>query len=133
MYRESIPCEENPGASLLGQTIDPAYRLTSLLDSSGTCDVYRAWDHSDDRYVVVKLLRLRCEPPVLERITKHIRSLCYEAFPHVVPVLAHGIHQGYPYVILPYLAGGTLRQRRPTENHRALHAHPALRFTWLPR
>lgn len=118
---------------LLGTTLGPGYRLVALLDAEGRADAYRAWDHTADRYVVVRVGRFSLPPEAYERLAWHGGQLFDHSLPHSVPALDHGLHYGRPYVTVPYLAGGTLRLRRPNDNGRLLLPHPALLHTWLPQ
>jgi serine/threonine protein kinase len=120
-------------ADLVGQTIDPGYRLVALLDAGGFNAVYRAWDHAVDRYVAVKVAGPHADGIRPEDLQRRMRAFDWQPLPQVVPALASGSHQGLPYVVLPYLAGGTLLLRRPSENGRPLRAHPALLHGWLPK
>ena len=118
---------------LLGTTLGPGYRLVALLDSEGLACAYRAWDHTGDRYVVVRVGRFSLSPEAFERLEWHSGQLFERSLPHSVPAIDRGIHDGQPYVVVPYLAGGTLRLRRPHDNGRPLLPHPALLHTWLPQ
>jgi tetratricopeptide (TPR) repeat protein len=122
----------HPPNNLLGQTIGPGYRLVALLDATGRAAVYRAWDYTADRYVVVKVAHRAADAAALERVQRDVLTFGEAALPNVVPMLASGSHGLSPYVVLPYLAGGTLRQRRPIDNNRPLLAHPSLLHAWLP-
>ena len=118
---------------LLGTTLGPGYRLVALLDSEGRACAYRAWDHTADQYVVVRVGRFSLAPEAFARFEGHSGQLFDSSLPHSVPVIDRGIHDGQPYVVVPYLAGGTLRLRRPHDNARPLLPHPALLHTWLPQ
>ena len=65
----------------------------------------------DGRPVAVKLLA-RKDEPALRRFEREVRlqsALGEEA--GFVPILATGVHEGSPYLVMPFLEGGTLRQR----------------------
>lgn len=116
---------------LLGQAVGRGYRCVALLDGSGKTLAFRAWDHSADRYVVVKVGRMPASAAMLSRFSVDAPLSEYNAA-GVVSAIDHGVHAGAPYVVLPYLAGGTLRQRRPLDDDRPLLAHPSLLHKWLP-
>ena len=121
-----------PPTNLLGHTIGPGYRLVALLDATGHAAVYRAWDHTAERYVAVKVARAPADAAVLERLQRDVLTFCEPALPNVAAAIESGIHGGHPYVVLPYLAGGTLQLRRPMKDDRPLRAHPSLLHAWLP-
>ena len=118
---------------LLGATLGAGYRLVALLDAEGRADAYRAWDHAADRYVVVRLGRFSLTPEAFERLEWHSGQLFDGALPHSAPVIDRGTYHDRFYIAVPYLAGGTLRLRRPNDSGRLLLPHPALLHTWLPQ
>jgi hypothetical protein len=118
-------------SQLLGQTIGPGYRLVALLDASGHSFTFRAWDHGTDRYVVVKVCPAHASAAALAAFAAD-SPLAESVAAGLLPVIEYGVHGLSRYVVLPYLAGGTLRQRRPKENDQPRRAHPALLYAWLP-
>lgn len=118
---------------LVGTTLGPGYRVVAKLASTGTSTVYRAWDHTADHYVVVKIPNADtlATTGVADRFDQEMASLREIFHPNLLPILDHGRHGDMPYAILPYLAGGSLRQRRPAKNGMPVTAHPALLHRWL--
>ena len=118
---------------LVGSTLGPGYRVVAKLASTATATVYRAWDHSADRYVVVKIPNAETQAVagVADRFDDEMASLREIFHPNLLPILESGRHGNIPYVVLPYLAGGSLRQRRPAKNGLPVAAHPALLHRWL--
>ncbi len=47
----------------------------------------------------------------LDRFAREIRSLIHLSHPHIVKVFDVGDHEGHPYVVMEYLAGGSLKDR----------------------
>ncbi|MFM7289847.1 MAG: protein kinase domain-containing protein [Planctomycetia bacterium] len=117
----------------VGCVLGPGFRVVAKIASTNTSTVYRAWDHTDDKYVVVKTPsdETLAVADAAERFDQEVASRQAVFHPHSLPTLDHGRHEGIPYVILPYLAGGSLRQRRPAENGVPVAAHPALLHRWL--
>ncbi len=80
--------------------------------------VYRAVDRNLGRDVVIKTPRLDIlATPAAARFTREIRSLVALVHPHIVHILDAGEHEGVPFVVLEYLAGGSLQSRRPVGPH----------------
>jgi serine/threonine protein kinase len=89
------------------------YQVTAKLGEGGMAIVYRAHDAQQDRDVVVKAPRstLLQEAEFTARFLREIRSLVDLAHPHIVEVIDVDEHEGMPFAILRYLAGGSLRDR----------------------
>jgi serine/threonine protein kinase len=89
------------------------YQVTAKLGEGGMAIVYRAHDTRRDRDVVVKVPRstLLQESEFTVRFLREIRSLVDLAHPHIVEVIDVDAHEGVPFAILRYLAGGSLRDR----------------------
>jgi eukaryotic-like serine/threonine-protein kinase len=96
---------------LNGQTIG-AYQLLEHLGAGGMAEVYRAHDPRLGRDVALKLVRpalLGRDPQALERFTREARTLARLNHPQIVAVFDYGEHEGRPYLVLDYVAGGTLK------------------------
>jgi hypothetical protein len=76
-----------PPTNLLGHTIGPGYRLVALLDATGHAAVYRAWDHTAERYVAVKVARAPADAAVLERLQRDVLTFCEPALPNVAAAI----------------------------------------------
>lgn len=96
-----------------GRNLDERYRVERLLGRGGMGSAFLALDAKVGRRVVVKAPHeeLLTDPEFRERFGREIRSLLDLEHPHVVRVIDVGDADGVPYVVLPYLGGGTLRDR----------------------
>lgn len=74
------------------------YRLAERVGGSAQTDLWRAYDQRTQRDVAVKFSRQGATPP-LPRLH----------YPGLLPILAHGEHAGRPYIVRPYIKGGSLR------------------------
>lgn len=105
------------------------------MGAGGMGVVYRAWDRSHDRYVVVKTPRreLLGDAKFVARFEQELTALRALAFPSIVPIVDLGEFEGIPYAVMPYLAGGSLKQRRsqrPDKTHAP--EEPSSLWRWLP-
>lgn len=111
------------------------YRIVARIGAGGMGVVYRAWDHQSQRYVVVKTpkrellgderFRLRFAQEL-----SALRTLCHGS---VVPIVDLGTEQDIPYALMPYLAGGSLKQRRPLlPDGTTAPDEPGALWRWLP-
>jgi tRNA A-37 threonylcarbamoyl transferase component Bud32 len=102
----------SPSASLLSGVLAERYVIEGEIGRGGTAIVYRARDRQRGIAVAVKVMREDLITTVsLERFMLEIRRTMTLQHPHIVPVLDSGQHQGMPYSVLPFMDGGTLRER----------------------
>ncbi len=90
------------------------YEVIAKLGEGGMGFVYRARDRNLDTDVVIKVPRpaLMQDLEFAGRFTREARSLVKLAHPHVVKISEVGEHAGLPFVVLQFLAGGSLRDRQ---------------------
>ncbi len=100
----------NPMQSLAGKTIG-RYHLLEPLGEGGMATVYKAFDTRLERPVAVKVIRtdFGTDPQFLQRFEREARALARLSHPHIVHVLDAGEQDGAPYLVMEYLAGGTLK------------------------
>jgi formylglycine-generating enzyme required for sulfatase activity len=91
------------------------YHVVGFLGEGGMGYVYRARDETLGTDVVVKVPHAEsiAVPGVRERFSREIRSLVQLAHPNIVRVTDVGEHSGLPFVVLQFLGGGSLEDRRP--------------------
>lgn len=89
------------------------YRLEASLGRGGMAEVFRATDERLGRAVAVKvILPSYAEQPLfVERFLREARLVAALEHPNVVPVYDFGEHQGAPFLVMPFLEGGTLAAR----------------------
>jgi len=98
---------------LIGQSLG-RYHILEQLGEGGMATVYKAYDTRLERNVAVKVIRKSAfGSEVIERILKRFdreaKALARLNHPNIVPVIDYGEYVGAPYLVMPYLSGGTLK------------------------
>jgi len=90
-----------------------SYVLGEHLGSGGNCDVYRARQEGLDRDVAIKLQKPDVAAAANERrrFLREARTCAGLDHPAILPVYEVGEHEGRPYLVMPYVAAGTLADR----------------------
>jgi serine/threonine protein kinase len=91
------------------------YYLSERLGEGGMAVVYKAHDVRLERDVAIKIIRRGAFPTdafeeVLKRFEREAKSLAKLSHPNIVKVHDYGEHEGSPYLVMEYMAGGTLRK-----------------------
>ncbi|MEO8054237.1 MAG: serine/threonine-protein kinase [Acidobacteriota bacterium] len=112
---------------LSGRTLG-RYRLESVLGRGGMADVWRAVDVKLARTVAVKVIHASYaeDPHFAERFLREARVVASLEHPNILPVYDFGEEDGMPFLVMPHLAGGTLRERL-----RGAPAPPGLAAAWI--
>jgi len=92
------------------------YRILEKIGEGGMAVVYKAYDPKLDTEVAVKVIRIDdLAPRVLERTLKRFsreaKALAQLTHPNIVKVHDYGEHEGSPYIVIPYISGGTLKEK----------------------
>ena len=116
---------------------DGRYRIIGRLDKGSMGHVYRAHDRRLETEVVLKFpvaADATLEgPEFLERFSREIRSLVRLSHPHIVRIIDVGAEGGEPYVVMPFLTGGSLKARMETGPGGEPEAMPPRSLAgWLP-
>jgi WD40 repeat protein len=92
------------------ETAPEGYELLDRIGRGGMGVVYRARHLRLNRVVALKLVRAGASatPESLLRFLREAELLARLQHPHVVQVYETGQHQGLPYLVLEFVAGGTL-------------------------
>ncbi len=101
----------------VGQALSAGrYRVTGRLGAGGMALVFRAHDRNLDTDVVLKVPRpeMLVEADFAARFASEIRSMVKLAHPHVVKINDVGEHQGLPFAVMQFCAGGSLEDRFKT-------------------
>jgi len=98
-----------------GQSIG-RYQVIEPLGEGGVAVVYKAYDTHLEREVAIKFIRMRSIPPdqaerLLQRFEREAKRMAKFTHPNIVPVLDYGEHEGTPYLVMPFLGGGTLKDK----------------------
>jgi len=131
-----VPPSGTAAGDLGGVTIAGRYRIISQVGAGGMGVAYRAWDVVRGLPVVVKIPKksLQDDPNFSERFAREIRTVQGISHPHVVPIMDVGEHEGLPFVVMRFLPGGSLGQRRLRDEQGRPKANPpGLLHLWLPQ
>jgi formylglycine-generating enzyme required for sulfatase activity/tRNA A-37 threonylcarbamoyl transferase component Bud32 len=101
--------------NLIGQSLG-RYHILEQLGEGGMATVYKAIDTRMDAEVAVKVIRtenltLGTMDRTLKRFEREAKSLARLTHPNIVKVMDYGEYEGKPYLVMPYLPGGTLKAR----------------------
>lgn len=99
--------------TVLTGAIIGSYRLIEPIGRGGMGEVYRAEHVRLGSQAAIKMLLrgLAGQPEFLARFDQEARSTASLQHPHILEVLDYGDWDGIPYLVMPYLPGGTLRDR----------------------
>ena len=116
--------------ALTTDILPPRYRSPERIGRGGMGDIYRARDSVLGRDVAVKILaeRYAQDESVRQRFTREaLAAARLSGQPNTVTIFDVGEHEGWPYIVMEYLAGGSLddvlREQRVQSPQRV--------FTWL--
>ncbi len=101
--------------NLLGQSLG-RYHILEQLGEGGMAIVYKAHDTRLERDVAVKVIRtekltIETMGRTLKRFEREVKSLAKLTHPNIVAITDYGEYDEKPYLVMPYLPGGTLKQK----------------------
>jgi formylglycine-generating enzyme required for sulfatase activity/serine/threonine protein kinase len=118
-----------------GQTLAQGrYQVLAKLGEGGMAHVFKARHLNLDAGMVIKVPRsaLLQDAGFAARFRREVRTLVQVEHPHIVRVLDVDEHDGLPFAVLAYLAGGSLEDQQPRgANGQALGAPAAALAGWL--
>ncbi len=96
----------------IGRVLGDRYRLVTPLGTGASAHVYLADDVSLHRQVAIKVLHpaLAGDRAFLKRFRAEAQAVAALNHPNILQVYDWGEEDGEPYLVLEYLAGGSLRQ-----------------------
>ena len=96
----------------IGRVLGGRYRLVTAVGTGASAHVYLADDVSLHRRVAIKVLHpaLAGDESFLRRFRAEARAVAALNHPNILQVFDWGEEGGAPYLVLEYLAGGSLRQ-----------------------
>jgi eukaryotic-like serine/threonine-protein kinase len=96
----------------IGRVLGDRYRLITALGTGASAHVYLAEDVNLHRKVAIKVLHpaLAGDVSFLKRFRAEARAVAALNHPNILQVYDWGEEGGEPYLVLEYLAGGSLRQ-----------------------
>src|ERR1700691_2339805 len=100
-----------PSTSTTGTVLQVRYRLDSLLGTGASARVFLAYDLELRRQVAIKRLHpgLGSDQAFLQRFRFEARAAAALNHPNVVQIYDWGQDEEGGYLVLEYLAGGSLR------------------------
>ena len=105
----------------------PTYRIEREVGRGGVATVFLARDLRHDRTVALKVLDPEFSAGVsANRFLRETRIAARLMHPHIIPLFDSGEADGWLYYVMPYVAGGSLRER--LERERRLPVDDALRI-----
>ncbi|HZU69829.1 MAG TPA: serine/threonine-protein kinase [Ktedonobacteraceae bacterium] len=89
------------------------YRLVRLLGEGGFAEVYLGEHIHLGTEAAIKVLTARLTSDEIEQFRNEARTIARLKHPHIIRVLDFGVDNGTPFLVMDYVADGTLRQRFP--------------------
>jgi tetratricopeptide (TPR) repeat protein len=87
------------------------YDLVRETGRGGSATVYLARDLKHDRFVAIKVLNPDVGHATGERFLREIQVSAGMQHPHILPTYDSGVADGRLYFVMPFVDGGSLRQR----------------------
>ena len=125
----SAPVEQpDSELSMLRRAAGARYRVLRRMGSGGMAHVYYAMHSSLDRSLVIKVLHahLARDPEMRERFRREAEASSQLLHPHVCPILDFAELKDLVYLVMPYLAGGSLADVLVREKTVGLSASAAI-------
>ncbi len=91
------------------------YAVVRETGHGASATVYLARDLKHDRLVALKTLNPDVSPTVGERFLREIQVAAGMQHPHILPMYDSGMADGRLYFVMPFVDGGSLRQRLEAE------------------
>jgi len=90
------------------------YEILRETGRGGSANVYLARDLKHDRFVAIKVLNPDLGHTSGERFLREIQVSAGMQHPHILPTYDSGVADGRLYFVMPFVDGGSLRQRLDT-------------------
>ena len=114
----AAPIAPDPLQARLQRALDGTYRLRGRIGAGGMARVYLADDLRHGRPVAIKVMATHDIGPdaaAAARFLDEIAVMARLQHPHLLPLFDSGSADGVPYLVMPYVAGETLRDRLTRE------------------
>jgi eukaryotic-like serine/threonine-protein kinase len=113
--RRSPAMSTTRGQHLIGQVIG-SYILEKLLGYGGSSAVFLAQNRSTHEKVAVKVFLPRstmdkqAQKNFYQRFLREAEATSELDHPNILSIYSYGQHNGLPYIVMPYMSGGTLSE-----------------------
>src|SRR5947209_16416038 len=87
-----------------------SYYLKERLGWGGMSEVYLAWDEQTQREVALKIVS-STHADYIERFHREAEAISNLHHAHILPALDYGEYENWHYLVMPYIAHGTLREQ----------------------
>jgi len=86
------------------------YQIVAPLGEGGMAVVYKAYQPSMERYIAIKILprHYAADPNFVGRFEQEAKVIASLQHPNILPVHDYGEADGYTYIVMRYIEGGTL-------------------------
>src|SRR5436190_10038295 len=96
----------------LAAALSDRYGLRSVLGRGGMATVYMGFDRKHEREVAIKVLRGEIASTIgADRFLAEIRIVARLVHPNILSLHDSGESGGFIYYVMPYIDGGSLRDR----------------------
>jgi len=98
-----------PDDHLIGKTLGQ-YEIVDQIGVGGMATVYRAFQASINRHVAIKVLptQFARDPNFVKRFQHEAQAIAALEHLHILPLYDFGAQDGYTYMVMRYVTGGTL-------------------------
>lgn len=96
----------------IGSTVG-SYQIEEKLGQGGMATVYKGYHARLDRHVAIKVLHavFKDDDSFLRRFTREAQVVARLEHNNIVPVYDFAEHEGYPYLVMRFVQGETLKER----------------------
>ncbi len=97
---------------LVGKSLG-GFRIVEKIGAGGMATVFKAYQSTLDRYIAIKVLPAyhARDPIFVKRFVQEARSVARLAHPNIVQIHDFDEQDGYTYIVMEYVDGGTLKDR----------------------
>ena len=109
MYQAREDQPENVVADWVGRKIG-GYAIDSIIGQGGMATVFRAYQPQLDRWVAIKILQVKDADNelFLASFRREAKAIAALRHPNILTVYDYGEEEGTAYIVMEYIAGGTL-------------------------